>query len=277
MPALSGRSGILRKDTYYPRYDPNDPDPFFTIPAGSKLPISPDQKYYVSAEYGISRSSWGRTATHSCWVSPGATNSEIYNTIDGAIEKEDPETDLIPSWSADEPCSLATRATTGGKTRLIARNLFDETGYQLAQHGVPTVTISRPPQRRPLGPLPANLAEAADRESPRSPRNGSDGVARDVTRPRCARSPAVPRRYPQVPPCQVPRGVARSAARNPRALELQRLPDLLRTRRLDRSARLMEADAGFIEWQAAVIENAAHLRFEVIDRFLVMHIEHLAR
>jgi iron complex outermembrane receptor protein len=109
--------------TYYPRFDPNDPDPFFTIPKGSKLPISPDQKYYVSAEYNIPQflGTNGKAFARVSW----SYNSELYNTIDGAID-EDPA-DLIPSGSQTN-LQLGYTHGNGWETRLIVRNLFNETG-----------------------------------------------------------------------------------------------------------------------------------------------------
>jgi iron complex outermembrane receptor protein len=109
--------------TFYPRYDPADPDPDLTIPAGSKLPISPDQKYYVSAEYTVPQffSSNGDAYARIAW----SYNSEVYNTIDGAIQ-EDPA-DLIPSWSQTN-LQLGYAHKSGWDTTLMIRNLFDEKG-----------------------------------------------------------------------------------------------------------------------------------------------------
>jgi outer membrane receptor protein involved in Fe transport len=109
--------------TYYPRYDPADPDPFFTIPAGSKLPISPDRKYFVSASYDFPQffGTNGKAYARVSW----SYNSELYNTIDGAIA-EDP-TDLIPSWSQTN-LQLGYTHNSGWETRLMVRNLFDEKG-----------------------------------------------------------------------------------------------------------------------------------------------------
>jgi len=87
------------------------------------LPISPDQKYYVSAEYDFPQfmGTNGNAFARISW----SYNSELYNTIDGAID-EDP-TDLIPSWSQTN-LQLGYTSNSGWETRLIARNLFDETG-----------------------------------------------------------------------------------------------------------------------------------------------------
>jgi hypothetical protein len=87
-----------------------------------ELPISPDQVLRVGrVRFPAVLGTNGNALARISW----SYNSEIYNTIDGAIA-EDP-LDLIPSWSQTN-CSLATPATTCWETRLIARNLFDEQG-----------------------------------------------------------------------------------------------------------------------------------------------------
>src|SRR5882672_12641416 len=48
-----------------------------------------------------------------------------------------------------------------------------------------------------------------------------------------------------------------------------RLADLLRTRCSDSPFILVEAQAAFIERQAAVVEHPAHFSFEVINQFFV--------
>ena len=58
---------------------------------------------------------------------------------------------------------------------------------------------------------------------------------------------------------------------------VERLAHLLRARRPYRAMGLVESQAGFFERQAAVREDAPDLRLEISDRFLVVHVEHLAR
>ncbi len=58
---------------------------------------------------------------------------------------------------------------------------------------------------------------------------------------------------------------------------VERLAHLLGARGPHRPLRLVEAQAGLLERQAAVVEDAAHLRLEVPDRLLVVHVQHLAR
>ena len=100
------------------------PDPFFTIPAGSKLPISPDQKYYVSAEYDFPQflgTNWQRICAYLLELQLGDLQH------DRRERSPRIRPDLIPSWSQTN-LQLGYTATSGWEMRLIARDLFDETG-----------------------------------------------------------------------------------------------------------------------------------------------------
>ncbi len=55
------------------------------------------------------------------------------------------------------------------------------------------------------------------------------------------------------------------------------LAHLLRARRLHGTVGLVELHAVFLERQAAMREDPAHLRLEIGDRLLVVDVQHLAR
>ena len=57
---------------------------------------------------------------------------------------------------------------------------------------------------------------------------------------------------------------------------IERLPHLLRACGPHRALGLVEAQAGLLERQPAMREDAPHLRLEVADGVLVVHVEHLA-
>ena len=60
-------------------------------------------------------------------------------------------------------------------------------------------------------------------------------------------------------------------------IAINRLPDLFRTGRSNRTILLVVTDAGFLERQATVVEQGSDLGFEVVDDFLVANRQDFAR
>src|ERR1700730_3031322 len=61
------------------------------------------------------------------------------------------------------------------------------------------------------------------------------------------------------------------------ALAIDRLPHLLRTCSVDPAFRLVEIDARRFEIEIAEIQDAAHIRLEILDDVFVLYAQYLAR
>ena len=123
------------EDTFDPDYDPTDPDNDSpAIVAGTTMPISPEEKYWVAASYtfpnafGMQGNLWTRIA----W----SYQSEIWNNLDAisdfqeAVTPEERATaleELIPSYTSTT-LQLGFTHDNGWETALVVRNLFDERG-----------------------------------------------------------------------------------------------------------------------------------------------------
>jgi outer membrane receptor protein involved in Fe transport len=110
------------------------PDGDLAIEAGTTMPVSPEEKYWVSAGYtfpnlfGAQGEFWARIA----W----SYQSEIWNNLDAIAdfqdattpeEREDALVELIPSYTATT-LQLGFSHDSGWETSLVVRNLFDERG-----------------------------------------------------------------------------------------------------------------------------------------------------
>ncbi len=118
------------EDTIYP-----DPDDGIAIPAGTTMPVSPEEKYWIALDYTLPNffdlpgKSWTRFSYSyqgEVWRSTGA----ILDFIEAQTPEERAEARelLLPSYSTST-FQLGFTADTGWETALIVRNLFDETGY----------------------------------------------------------------------------------------------------------------------------------------------------
>jgi iron complex outermembrane receptor protein len=111
------------------------PDGRLAIPAGTVMPISPKQKYFVALDYTVPNFTnldgrlWTRFSysyQSEVWKSTGAIADYVNATT--PEEKAAARELLIPSFSTST-LQLGFSADSGWETALIVRNLFDETGY----------------------------------------------------------------------------------------------------------------------------------------------------
>jgi outer membrane receptor protein involved in Fe transport len=113
------------EETVLPSFDPDEPSPDDVIEAGTPIPLSPEQKYRVAAEYtfpnflgwnGDFRTRWSYSYQGDTWK-----NVDAVATLDPAL--------LIPSWSTSD-LQFGFSHNTGWEASLIIRNLFDENGIR---------------------------------------------------------------------------------------------------------------------------------------------------
>jgi outer membrane receptor protein involved in Fe transport len=111
------------------------PDGGLAIPAGTVMPISPEQKFWASAEYtlpnfmGWDGNLWTRLSysyQSEVWRSTGAIAEYVDATT--PEQKAAARELLMPSYSTGT-LQVGFTADSGWETALIVRNLFDETGY----------------------------------------------------------------------------------------------------------------------------------------------------
>jgi len=118
------------EDTIYP-----DPDDGVAIPAGTTMPVSPEEKYWVALDYTLPNlmdldgKTWARFSYSyqgEVWKSTGAILDFVEATTpeDRAAARDL----LLPSYSTST-LQLGFTAASGWEGALIVRNLFDETGY----------------------------------------------------------------------------------------------------------------------------------------------------
>lgn len=115
------------EDTFYPDGD-------LAIEAGTVMPISPEEKYWVGADYtfpnlfGAQGDFWTRIS----W----SYQSEIWNSLDAISDFEEATTPedqqdaldrLIPSYTSTT-LQLGFTHDSGWETALVVRNLFDDRG-----------------------------------------------------------------------------------------------------------------------------------------------------
>jgi len=118
------------EETVYP-----DPDEGVAIPAGTIMPVSPKEKYWIAAEYTLPNfmdmdgNLWARMSY--------SYQGEVWDSTDAILdyvnattpeERADARDLLLPSYSTST-FQLGFTANSGWETALIVRNLFDETGY----------------------------------------------------------------------------------------------------------------------------------------------------
>jgi outer membrane receptor protein involved in Fe transport len=116
------------EDTIYPNGE-------LGIPAGTVMPLSPEQKYWVAVEYSmpglfdLDGNFWTRMSY--------SYQSEIWNGTDALAdfvnagtpeERADALDQKLPSFST-ATLQLGYTATSGWEASLVVRNLFDESGY----------------------------------------------------------------------------------------------------------------------------------------------------
>lgn len=119
------------EETNYPDVE----DDGTAIPAGTPMPISPEEKYWVAVDYrmpnfmDLDGDLWTRFSYSyqgEVWKSIGA--------IEDYVDAETPEARaearelLIPSYSTGT-FQLGYTASSGWETALVVRNVFDEDGY----------------------------------------------------------------------------------------------------------------------------------------------------
>jgi outer membrane receptor protein involved in Fe transport len=111
------------EETVLPSFDPDDPQPDDVIQAGTPLPLSPERKYHVAAEYTIpSFVGWNGDL----WTRLSYSyQSDTWKDLDAAIERD--PTQNIPSWWTSD-LQLGFSHNNGWDATLIIRNLFDEKG-----------------------------------------------------------------------------------------------------------------------------------------------------
>jgi len=122
------------EDTFTPEQDPNDPETVPEIAAGTVMPVSPDRKYWLSAEYivpnvlGMQGDFWTRISY--------SYQSEVWKDLDAISDYEEAVTpeeradalqQLVPSYSTTT-LQLGFTHDNGWETALVVRNLFDEQG-----------------------------------------------------------------------------------------------------------------------------------------------------
>ena len=118
------------EDTVYP-----DPEEGVAIPAGTTMPVSPEEKYWIALDYTLPNfldldgKTWTRFSYSyqgEVWRSTGAILAyvEAVTPEDRAAAREL----LLPSYST-ATFQLGFTAASGWEGALIVRNLFDETGY----------------------------------------------------------------------------------------------------------------------------------------------------
>jgi len=105
------------EETLLPGEDPEDPH----IVKGTPLPLSPERKYWVSAEYTLPNfMSWDGDL----WTRWSYNyQSDTWKDIDAAVAR-DPDQN-IPSWSTSN-LQFGFSHNSGWEAALIVRNLFDE-------------------------------------------------------------------------------------------------------------------------------------------------------
>jgi outer membrane receptor protein involved in Fe transport len=119
--------------TVYPDPDPDEGD---AIPAGTVMPISPDRKYFVAAEYNVphvldsSGDLWGRISYSyqgETWADLDAIRDHV-NADPGTGERTEALLQKLPSWS-ETLLQVGYTHDSGWEVGLNVRNLFDEKGY----------------------------------------------------------------------------------------------------------------------------------------------------
>ncbi len=122
------------EDTFYPDYDPTDPDDGPAIEAGTTMPISPEEKYWVGANYTFPNlfGTQGELWTRIAW----SYQSEIWSSLSAISDFEEATTPaerrdaldrLIPSYTSTT-LQVGFTHDSGWETTLVVRNLFDERG-----------------------------------------------------------------------------------------------------------------------------------------------------
>jgi iron complex outermembrane receptor protein len=111
------------------------PDGGEAIAAGTVMPVSPERKYWVAAEYTVPNfmslqgDLWGRMSY--------SYQSSVWNDLDAILDYQNAESpeeradaldQKLPSWSTTT-LQLGFTHDSGWETSLIVRNLFDENGY----------------------------------------------------------------------------------------------------------------------------------------------------
>jgi outer membrane receptor protein involved in Fe transport len=118
------------EDTIYP-----DPEEGVAIQAGTTMPVSPEEKYWIALDYTLPNfmelngKTWARFSYSyqgEVWRSTGA----IVNYLEAETPEERDAADdlLLPSYSTST-LQFGYTADSGWEAALIVRNLFDETGY----------------------------------------------------------------------------------------------------------------------------------------------------
>jgi outer membrane receptor protein involved in Fe transport len=103
--------------------DDSDPEDWTVVTEGTSMPVSPEEKYFVSAEYTIPNfMAWDGDLRTSLSYS---YQSETWKDLDAAIERDVDQ--LIPS-SSNTTLQLGFNHNSGWDATLIVRNLFDEKG-----------------------------------------------------------------------------------------------------------------------------------------------------
>jgi outer membrane receptor protein involved in Fe transport len=118
---------VFSEDTFYPDGD-------LAIESGTVMPVSPKEKYWLSAEYqlpnlfGVQGKFWTRLS----W----SYQSKIWNSLDAISnfqeaatpeERADALDQLIPSYTSTT-LQVGFTHDNGWQTALVVRNLFDERG-----------------------------------------------------------------------------------------------------------------------------------------------------
>ncbi len=103
--------------------DDEDPEDQTVVEDGTPLPVSPEQKFWVSAEYTIPNFMGWNGNFWTVWSY--SYQSETWKDLDAAIERNADQ--RIPSWSTST-LQFGFSHDSGWDTALIVRNLFDEQG-----------------------------------------------------------------------------------------------------------------------------------------------------
>jgi outer membrane receptor protein involved in Fe transport len=118
------------EETVYP-----DPEEGVYIPAGTVMPVSPEEKYWIAVDYTLPNfmdldgKTWTRFSYSyqgEVWRSIGAISDFV--DAETAEERSEAKRLLLPSYSTST-LQLGFTANSGWEMALIVRNLFDEDGY----------------------------------------------------------------------------------------------------------------------------------------------------
>ncbi len=96
----------------------------YVLPAGTVMPVSPDRKYWLAAEYEFPRFLPLNGDFSMRWSY--SYQAETWDSISAVVDNN--RDLLVPSWSTST-LQFGFKHADGWDTALVVRNLFDEEGY----------------------------------------------------------------------------------------------------------------------------------------------------